>query len=160
MSTDARRFLSIALRRIILPIALLTAVMISLGLLITKSLVHTWPFTIEDQVNRTLFADRTPIWDIVTNAICVLANTPVIIAVTAFVAGVMWIAYKRWREPLFIVAVVPGVPAHHPRYRPAAPGRPPPGRLPPNVQLPVGSRCDFDCALRRHRARPHPVRAA
>jgi undecaprenyl-diphosphatase len=106
MSTDTRRFLSIALRRIILPIALLTAVMISLGLLITKSLVHTWPFTIEDQVNRTLFADRTPIWDIVTNAICVLANTPVIIAVTALVAGVMWIAYKRWREPLFIVAVV------------------------------------------------------
>jgi undecaprenyl-diphosphatase len=106
MSTESGRFLSTALRRVILPLALLTAVMISLGLLITKSLVYTWPFTIEDQVNRTLFADRTPTWDIVTNAICILANTPVIIAVTTLAAGAMWLIYKRWREPLFIVAVV------------------------------------------------------
>jgi membrane-associated phospholipid phosphatase len=106
MSTDAGRFLSTALRRVILPLALLTAVMISLGLLITKSLAHTWPFTIEDQVNRTLFADRNLTWDTVTNAICILANTPLIIAVTALAAGAMWLVYKRWREPLFIVAVV------------------------------------------------------
>jgi membrane-associated phospholipid phosphatase len=106
MSTDAGRFLSTVLRRVILPLALLTAVMIGLGLLVTKSLVHTWPFTVEDQVNRTLFADRNPAWDTVTNAICILSNTPLIIAVSALVAGVMWLVYRRWREPLFIITVV------------------------------------------------------
>ncbi|ADL49401.1 hypothetical protein [Micromonospora aurantiaca (nom. illeg.)] len=47
-------------RRVLLPLALLFALMVGLGLLVTRVLARTWPFTVEDTVNRELAGDRTP----------------------------------------------------------------------------------------------------
>lgn len=55
MLTEAGRFL----RRIVLPLAILTFVMVGLGLLITKSLDGVWPFTIEDDLDRTFAEHRS-----------------------------------------------------------------------------------------------------
>ena len=62
--------LSSALTRVFfLQIALLTAVMIGLGFLVTHVLVHVWPFTLEDQAVRALVAARTPTLDRVSNVV-------------------------------------------------------------------------------------------
>ena len=94
------------LTRILVPLAVLTVVMIGIGLLATKGLAHSWPFTAEDEVNRQLSADRTRRWDEVTTFFSVLASTPAVIAVTAVVAGVMRLVFKRWRESLFLAGAV------------------------------------------------------
>ena len=97
-----------ALTSVILPIALLTAVMIGLGLMVTHVLVHVWPFTVEDQAVRGLVAARTPTWDRVSNLISLVAYTPAVVATTLVADCVMRIAYHRWRESLLLAAAVLG----------------------------------------------------
>jgi undecaprenyl-diphosphatase len=92
--------------RILLPIAVWTAVMIGLGLVITKVLDHSWPFTAEDEVNRDLAADRTSTWNTVSKVFSYLAETPTIIALTAIAALVMWLMLRNLREPLFLITAV------------------------------------------------------
>jgi membrane-associated phospholipid phosphatase len=94
------------LKRVLLPVGLLLAVMIGLGLLITKVLEHTWPFTAEDGVNRELAADRNGWLNAVSWFFSTLASTPVIIAVTVVVAIVLRVWLHRWRESLFLCAAV------------------------------------------------------
>ncbi|GGL15412.1 hypothetical protein GCM10012284_57610 [Mangrovihabitans endophyticus] len=93
-------------KRIILPIAVLLLAMIGLGLLVTKVFAHTWPFTVEDGVDRGFAGERTGGWSAVSLFFSTLASTPVIIAVTAAVAVVLRLVLKRWREPLFLCAAV------------------------------------------------------
>ena len=73
-------------RRVLLPVTLLLAVMVLLGVLVTRVLDRTWPFTVEDAVNRELAADRTAGWNDVSLVFSTLASTQVIVLVTVLVA--------------------------------------------------------------------------
>lgn len=95
-----------SLRRVILPIAALLAVIVALGLLVTKVLDDAWPFTAEDALNRRLAAGRTPDRSAVSDVFSTLADTHVVIAVTAVAALVLGVTLRRWREPLFLAAAV------------------------------------------------------
>jgi undecaprenyl-diphosphatase len=142
MPTDAARSPATFLKQVLPPLALMTVVMIGLGLLITKPLAHTWPFSVEDQLVRTLVADRTPALNSVSAAFSSFASTVGIVIATALVAGLMRIAYKRWRESFFLAAVVCGqltvflltsLVVH--RARPAVP---PMDTAPPTSSFPSG----------------------
>jgi undecaprenyl-diphosphatase len=93
-------------KRLVLPLAVLLGVIVGLGLLITKVLSDDWPFTAEDAVNRELAGDRTDSWSAVSAFFSTLANTPVIIAVTALIAIILRLTLRRWREPLFLCVAV------------------------------------------------------
>jgi undecaprenyl-diphosphatase len=95
-----------SVKRVILPIAVLLSVIVGLGLLVTKVLYDDWPFTAEDALNRALAGDRTASWNPVSLVFSTLASTPVIIAVTVVVAVILRVTLRRWREPLFLAAVV------------------------------------------------------
>ena len=88
--------------RIVVPVALLAAVMIGLGLLLTHLLAHWWPLTAEDGVDRALAARRDPALNDVTGALSTIANT-IGTAVLALVACLAARRYSRhWREAAFI----------------------------------------------------------
>jgi undecaprenyl-diphosphatase len=94
------------LQRVVLPVAVLLGVMIGLGVLVTDVWRHTWPFTVEDGVNREFAGDRSAGWNDVSQVFSTLADTPVIIAVTVLVAIVLRLTARRWREPVYLAAVV------------------------------------------------------
>ncbi|HEY0531578.1 MAG TPA: phosphatase PAP2 family protein [Actinoplanes sp.] len=94
------------LKRIIVPTAVLLLAMIGLGLLITKVLEQDWPFTVEDGINRGFAAHRTDPANFVTMIGSFIGSTPCIVAVTAVVALILLKTLHRWREPLFLCAVV------------------------------------------------------
>lgn len=93
-------------KRVLLPLTLLFAVMVGLGLLVTRVLTRTWPFTVEDAVNRELAADRTAGWNNVSLVFSTLASTQLIVVVTVLVALLLRLVLHRWREPLFLCAAV------------------------------------------------------
>ncbi|MEV4658955.1 phosphatase PAP2 family protein [Micromonospora sp. NPDC049301] len=93
-------------RRVLLPMSLLLGVMVLLGVLVTRVFARTWPFTVEDAVNRELAADRTPAWNDVSLVFSTLASTQMIVVVTVLVALGLRLWLKRWREPLFLCAAV------------------------------------------------------
>jgi YegS/Rv2252/BmrU family lipid kinase len=104
MLTEAGRFL----RRIVLPLAILTFLMVGVGLLITKSLDGVWPFTVEDGLDRTFAEHRGDGWNGVTHLFSTLADTRVIIATTLLAAVVARIVGHSWRGPLFLAGAVTG----------------------------------------------------
>lgn len=93
-------------KRVLLPVALLFSVMVALGLLVTRVLAKSWPFTVEDSLNRELAADRTAGWNDVSLVFSTLASTQLIVVVTVLVALVLRLVLHRWREPLFLCAAV------------------------------------------------------
>ncbi|WBB74069.1 phosphatase PAP2 family protein [Micromonospora sp. WMMD1128] len=93
-------------RRVLLPVALLFAAMVGLGLLVTRVLTHTWPFTVEDAVNREFAGDRSPGWNDVSLVFSTLASTQMIVVVTVLAALVLRLVLHRWREPIFLCAAV------------------------------------------------------
>jgi undecaprenyl-diphosphatase len=95
-----------AVKRILMPVALLLGLIIGLGLLITQVWERTWPFTAEDGFNRDLASDRTGFWNGITWFFSAVGSTPVIIAVTALAAIVLRLTLHRWREPLYLCAAV------------------------------------------------------
>ncbi|MFI6239119.1 phosphatase PAP2 family protein [Micromonospora sp. NPDC050795] len=94
------------LRRVLLPVSLLLGLMVLLGVLVTRVFARTWPFTVEDAVNRELAADRTGGWNNVSLVFSTLASTQMIVVVTVLVALALRLWLKRWREPLFLCAAV------------------------------------------------------
>jgi undecaprenyl-diphosphatase len=94
------------LKRVLVPVAVLLAVMIGLGLLVTKVMMHVWPFTVEDSVNRELERDRTHEVSMVSLIFSTLASTPAVIAVTVLAAIALRLVLKRWRESIFLCAAV------------------------------------------------------
>ena len=94
------------LKRVLAPVAVLLAVMIGLGLLITKVMMHVWPFTVEDSVNREFERDRTHEVSMVSLIFSTLASTPAVIAVTVLAAIALRLVLKRWRESIFLCAAV------------------------------------------------------
>lgn len=99
-------YLTQTVKRIVVPLVVLLLAMIGLGLLVTKVLPHTWPFTVEDGVNRGFAAHRTDAGNLVTMIGSFVGSTPCIVAVTAIVALVLLKTLHRWREPLFLCAAV------------------------------------------------------
>lgn len=95
-----------AAKRVVLPIAALLLFMVGLGVLLTRAATHLWPLTIEDSVNRELAGDRTETLDDVSHLVSGVADTPRIVVVTAVAALVLWLALRRWREPLFLCLAV------------------------------------------------------
>ncbi|MGC4754704.1 phosphatase PAP2 family protein [Micromonospora trifolii] len=93
-------------RRVLLPVSLLLGLMVLLGVLVTRVFARTWPFTVEDAVNRELAADRTGGWNNVSLVFSTLASTQMIVVVTVLVALALRLWLKRWREPLFLCAAV------------------------------------------------------
>ncbi|CCH21962.1 phosphatase PAP2 family protein [Micromonospora lupini] len=93
-------------RRVLLPVSLLFGVMVLLGVLVTRVLARTWPFTVEDAVNREFAGDRTGGWNNVSLVFSTLASTQMIVVVTVLVALALRLWLKRWREPLFLCAAV------------------------------------------------------
>lgn len=93
-------------RRVLLPVSLLLGVMVLLGVLVTRVLARTWPFTVEDAVNREFAADRSGGWNDVSLVFSTLASTQMIVVVTVLVALALRLWLKRWREPLFLCAAV------------------------------------------------------
>ncbi|GLZ62061.1 MULTISPECIES: phosphatase PAP2 family protein [Micromonospora] len=93
-------------RRVLLPVSLLLGLMVLLGMLVTRVFARTWPFTVEDTVNRELAADRTGDWNNVSLVFSTLASTQMIVVVTVLVALALRLWLKRWREPLFLCAAV------------------------------------------------------
>ncbi|MEU8011624.1 phosphatase PAP2 family protein [Micromonospora parva] len=93
-------------RRVLLPVSLVLGLMVLLGVLVTRVFARTWPFTMEDTVNRELAADRTGDWNNVSLVFSTLASTQMIVVVTVLVALALRLWLKRWREPLFLCAAV------------------------------------------------------
>ncbi|MET8349581.1 phosphatase PAP2 family protein [Micromonospora sp. NPDC005206] len=93
-------------RRVLLPVSLLLGVMVLLGVLITRVFARTWPFTVEDAVNRELAADRTAGWNDVSLVFSTLASTQMIVVVTVLVALTLRLWLNQWREPVFLCAAV------------------------------------------------------
>ncbi|WP_285471140.1 phosphatase PAP2 family protein [Actinoplanes sp. NBRC 101535] len=90
----------------VLPLGTLLLFMVGLGMLLTRAAAHLWPLTVEDAVNRELAADRTPVLTDVSSVLSGIANTEVIIGVTALAAVILAITLRRWREPVFLSLAV------------------------------------------------------
>ncbi|WP_431917579.1 phosphatase PAP2 family protein [Nonomuraea jabiensis] len=85
---------------IVLPMILMAAVTYGVG-----RAILAWP-TGEASVNRSLAADRTSLWNTLTDFGSSLSDTPYIVALTAIAAIVFRLVYRRWRESIFLVAAV------------------------------------------------------
>jgi membrane-associated phospholipid phosphatase len=93
-------------KRIIIPVVVLLLAMIGIGLLITKVLEHTWPFTVEDAINRGFAAHRTDAGNLITMIGSFVGSTPCVIGVTVLAALILLKTRHSWREPLFLCAAV------------------------------------------------------
>ncbi|BCJ40252.1 hypothetical protein GCM10010168_31100 [Actinoplanes ianthinogenes] len=95
-----------AFKRVILPVAAILLLLIGMGLLLTHVLDHTWPFTVEDGVNRAFQDGRTPDRTEVSGFFSAVGNTSSVIAVTAALALILRLTLHRWREPIFLCLAV------------------------------------------------------
>ncbi|MDP9795610.1 undecaprenyl-diphosphatase [Catenuloplanes nepalensis] len=95
-----------AAARLVLPLVLLYAVMVGLGMLITRIADDVWPLTIEDDVNGQLVSERGGASDAVSNVFSTLADTQVVIGITALVALGLYLTSRNWREPAFLIGAV------------------------------------------------------
>lgn len=105
--SDERRWPAVAAwaaRLLLLPLVVLSAVTLGVGWLITRPL-HA-AIAGEMDVSRDLAADRTPLFNTITDIGSTLADTPVIVALTAVTAIVFRLVFHRWRESIFLVAAV------------------------------------------------------
>ncbi|GAA3815924.1 hypothetical protein GCM10022226_40840 [Sphaerisporangium flaviroseum] len=87
---------------LLLPLVLMVAVTYGAG-----RLVLAVP-TGEAALNRDLAADRTGLWNTLTDYGTSLSDTPYIVALTALAAIIFRLVYKRWRESIFLIAAVWG----------------------------------------------------
>jgi membrane-associated phospholipid phosphatase len=85
---------------LVLPLVLMAAVTYGVGKLILA--VPTG----EAAVNKGLAADRTRLWNTLTDYGSSLSDTPYIVALTALAVIVFRLVYKRWRESIFLIASV------------------------------------------------------
>jgi membrane-associated phospholipid phosphatase len=92
--------------RVLVLLALLYAVLVGLGLLITKVIEHSWLIRDEDGVNEALADGRTPTMNDVTYVLSGLGNTQAIIGAMLVVAIALRIASKRWTMSVFLVLAV------------------------------------------------------
>ncbi len=92
--------------RVLVLLALLYAVLVGLGLLLTKVLERSWPVREEDGVNRALEDGRTPTMNDVTYLLSGLGNTAAIIGAMVVVAIALRLASRRWSMSVFLILAV------------------------------------------------------
>ena len=102
---DRRDLARIAVH-VVAGLALLYAVMVGLGLLLTKLLEGTWPVTAEGEVSRDLARERTGIMNDVTVVLGEMGNTITIVVLLVIVVVVLRLTLHRWRESAFVVLAV------------------------------------------------------
>ncbi|GAA3159793.1 hypothetical protein GCM10010486_27300 [Nonomuraea roseoviolacea subsp. carminata] len=85
---------------VLLPLLVLAGVTYGVG-----ELILAWP-TGEAGVSRALAADRTPLWNTLTDFGSSLSDTPYIVALTAIAAIAFRLMYGRWRESIFLIVAV------------------------------------------------------
>jgi membrane-associated phospholipid phosphatase len=93
-------------RLILVPLAIMTALTIGVGLLITKVLQTTTLIANDEGFNRQLVTDRTPFFNDVTERMTALSDMPTIIIATVVLVVVFRLAFKRWNESIFLVLAV------------------------------------------------------
>ncbi len=92
--------------RVLVLLALLYALLVGLGLLLTKVIEHSWLIREEDGVNRALEDGRTPTMNDVTYLLSGLGNTAAIIGAMVVVAIALRLASRRWSMSVFLVLAV------------------------------------------------------
>ncbi|MCK2212235.1 phosphatase PAP2 family protein [Actinomadura sp. ATCC 31491] len=87
-------------RAILLPLLLMAAVTYGAG-----EAILAWP-TGEAGLSRSLAADRTSLWNTLTDYGTSLSDTPYIVALTAIAAILFRLLWKRWLESAFLIVAV------------------------------------------------------
>ena len=98
--------------RIALLVAILCVAVSGLGLLLTRVLNEWWPLTIEERLPARLARGRTEAMTDFTAVFSFLGRVEVVAATAAVIVFGLWLAQRRWREPVFLafaVAVQAGV---------------------------------------------------
>ncbi|MEN3356092.1 MAG: hypothetical protein V7637_74 [Mycobacteriales bacterium] len=103
-----RREAAAAGRRLAVPALALAAVMVGLGLLLVHVLAKSWVGTADLAADRDLAAEHSGPGNAITAVLTAMASTPVIIGLTAVAAVGFRLAYRRWRESVFVVCCVAG----------------------------------------------------
>lgn len=85
--------------------ALVLAVLVGVGFLVTRAAETVWPFTVEDGVNRHLAAGRTATGNTLTLFMSGLGNTSTIVPLCLVAVVVLRLSLHRWRESLLVGAV-------------------------------------------------------
>ncbi|MDP9864575.1 MULTISPECIES: phosphatase PAP2 family protein [Streptosporangium] len=93
-------------RLILLPLAVMTALTLGVGLLITKVLQTTTLIANDEGVNAQMVKGRTTFWTSVTDVVSNLSDTPVIITGTALLFVVFLLVFRRWNESIFLALAV------------------------------------------------------
>jgi membrane-associated phospholipid phosphatase len=93
---------------VLLSLAVVYAVLVAIGLLVTKVLDHTGLVTAEDDVTNALVRHRDRPLNDVTYLLSALGGATAIIGAAVAVAIFLRIALKRWRESVFLVVAVSG----------------------------------------------------
>ena len=101
-----RREIARTAARVAAALAVLYAVMVGLGLLLTKLLEGTWPVTAEGEGSRDLARERSGIMNDVTVVLGEMGNTITIVVLMVIVAVVLRLTLNRWRESAFVVLAV------------------------------------------------------
>ena len=81
----------------------MTVAWLAIGELLTHPLKNTWIVRNDRSVSEWFVGKRTPRWNSLSFVGSMLSDTVVKIAVTAVIAIVMLIVWKRWVEPLMVV---------------------------------------------------------
>ena len=105
-AVPARRHLRDSGLRLILGAALVFAVLATAGWLVTGSLAHVWPLSVEDGVNRFLARHRTPAMNHVSGFFSTVANTPSAIALSAVAFIAIRVLTQRWAEAVFVAVAL------------------------------------------------------
>ncbi|MDP9848391.1 phosphatase PAP2 family protein [Streptosporangium lutulentum] len=93
-------------RLILMPLAIMTALTIGVGLLITKVLQTTTLIANDEGVNEQLVNGRTSFLNDVTDKLTALSDMPTIIIATAVLLVAFRLVFKRWNESIFLVLAV------------------------------------------------------
>jgi membrane-associated phospholipid phosphatase len=94
--------------KVLLSLAAVYAVLVGIGLLLTKVLEHSSLITAEDHVNSGLAHHRDKALNNMTYVLSGLGNTAAIVVAMVVVAVAMRLALKRWPESVFLVVAVAG----------------------------------------------------
>lgn len=86
--------------------AVLTALWVGMGLLITGPLAESWIVRVDVDAADWFVERRTSTWDTWSHYGGMLADTLVKIIVTAIIAGLMLAIWRSWREPFLIAAAL------------------------------------------------------
>lgn len=87
---------------LVLGAAVVFAVLVAGGWLVTGSAAHHWPLDAEDGVNRFFARHRTPALNSVSGFFSTLANTPSAIALSAVAVIAIRVLTHRWPEAVFV----------------------------------------------------------